>query len=292
VEGSTAAWPGATGDAQLPRFDALNQQKYFIDVFNKGQTPFDFTASASAPWIALSEAKGTITKDTRFWVSIDWSRAPKGSANGTVKIGGAGGEVSVKVDALNPEVTRSSLQGFAESAGTITIEPEHFTKKTDVGSNRWIRVEDYGRTLSGMRANSVVDAPTVTPGKDSPSLEYRMYVFSAGAVTTNLILAPTLNFQPGRGLRLAVSFDDQAPQIITAVPENFSAQNGNADWEKTVRDNARTVTASSTLATAGYHTLKVWMVDPAVLVQKIVVNTSAAKPAPSYLGPPESFHSN
>jgi hypothetical protein len=36
VQGSTAAWPGATGDAQLPRFDALNQQKYFIDVFNKG----------------------------------------------------------------------------------------------------------------------------------------------------------------------------------------------------------------------------------------------------------------
>jgi hypothetical protein len=142
-----------------------------------------------------------------------------------------------------------------------------------------------------MRANSVVDAPTVTPGKDSPSLEYRMFVFSPGAVTTNLILAPTLNFQPGRGLRLAVSFDDDAPQLITAVPENFSAQNGNQDWEKTVRDNARTVSVSSTLATAGYHTLKVWMVDPAVLIQKIVVNTSAAKQATSYLGPPESFHS-
>jgi hypothetical protein len=286
VEGSTP------GDAQLPRFDALNQQKYFIDVFNKGQTPFDFTATASAPWIALSEAKGTITKDTRLWVSIDWSRAPKGSANGTVKIGGAGIEVSVKVDALNPEVTRTTLQGFAESAGTISIEPEHFTKKNDFGTNRWIRIEDYGRTLSGMRADSVVDAPTVTPGKDSPSLEYRMYVFSPGAVTTNLILSPTLNFQPGRGLRLAVSFDDQAPQVITAVPENFSAQNGNQDWEKTVRDNARTVTASSTLTTAGYHTLKVWMVDPAVLVQKIIVNTSTERPTPSYLGPPESFHSN
>ncbi len=289
VEGSTAAWPGATGDAQLPRFDALNQQKYFIDVFNKGRTPFDFTATVSAPWIMVNETRGTITKETRLWVSIDWSRAPKGSTNGTVKIGGAGGEVSVKVDALDPEVTRTSLQGFAENAGTVSIEPEHFTKKNDFGTNRWIRVEDYGRTLSGMRADSVVDAPTVTPGKDSPSLEYRMYVFSPGAVTTNLILAPTLNFQPGRGLRLAVSFDDEAPQIITAVPENFSAQNGNQDWEKTVRDNARTVSVSSTFATPGYHTLRVWMVDPAILVQKIIVNTSAAKPTPSYLGPPESF---
>jgi hypothetical protein len=77
--------------------------------------------------------------------------------------------------------------------------------------------------------------------------------------------------------------------MITAVPENFSAQNGNQDWEKTVRDNARTVSISSTFATPGYHTLKVWMVDPAVVVQKIIVNTSTAKPATSYLGPPESF---
>ncbi len=62
VEGSTAAWPGGAGDARLPRFDALNQQRYFIDVVNKGQAPFDFTATASAPWIVLTEEKGTVTK--------------------------------------------------------------------------------------------------------------------------------------------------------------------------------------------------------------------------------------
>jgi len=292
VDGASAAWPGATSEAVMPRFDALNQQKHYVDVFNKGQAPFEFSATASAPWIVLSNAGGRIRKEDRFWVSIDWSKAPKEASDGTVTIRGAGSEVVVKVEALNPaNVSRASLQGFAESAGTISIEPEHFTKKTDFGTNRWIKVEDYGRTLSGMRANSVVDAPTVKPGIDSPSLEYRMYVYTAGAVTTNLILAPTLNFQPGRGLRLAVSFDDQAPQIITAVPENFSAQNGNADWEKTVRDNARTVTVSGTLAAAGYHTLKIWMVDPAVLVQKIVVSTGGSKTPASYLGPPESFHS-
>jgi hypothetical protein len=292
VEGSTSAWPGVSGDAVLPQFDALNQQKHFIDVFNRGQASFDFNATVSSSWIVLSEAKGTVSKDRRIWVSIDWSKVPQGLSFGTVKVTGASGIVSVKIEALHPsEVSRTTLLGFAENAGTISIEPEHFTKKTDVGTNRWIKVEGYGRTLSGMRANSVVDAPTVTPGKDSPSLEYKMFVFSPGDVTANLILAPTLNFQPGRGLRLAVSFDEQAPQMITAVPENFSAQNGNADWEKTVRDNARTVTASSTLTTAGYHTLRIWMVDPAVLVQKIIINTSSAKPAASYLGPPESFHS-
>ena len=42
-------------------------------------------------------------------------------------------------------------------------------------------------------------------------------------------------------------------------------------------------------AGAGYHTLKVWMVDPAVVVQKIVVHTAESPKPATYLGPPESF---
>ncbi len=53
---------------------------------------------------------------------------------------------------------------------------------------------------------------------------------------------------------------------------------------------ARIVSAKGLVAGPGYHTLKVWMVDPAVLVQKIVVRTSAARDTESYLGPPETYH--
>ncbi len=291
VEGSTNAWPGAEGQPVLPKFDALNQQRQFVDVFNRGMVPYAFTAQASAPWILVSEPRGTVEKDKRLWITVDWTRAPKGNASGEIKITGAGAEVLVKVDAFNPaEVTRASLQGFAEGQGVVSIEPEHFTKKNDAGVNRWIRIEDYGRTLSGMRAEAPVDAGGLVPGKDSPSLEYRMYVFSPGAVTANLILSPTLNFVAGRGLRVAVSFDDETPKVIDILPATYNAANGNRDWEESVRNNARTVSSTHTIAGAGYHTLKVWMVDPAVVVQKIVVNTPSAAKATTYLGPPESFH--
>ncbi len=219
---------------------------------------------------------------------MDWSKAPKGSASGTVKLTGATNDIIVKVNAFNPtEPTRDSLQGFVEGEDFVSIEPEHFTRTTDAGANHWIKIQDYGRTLSGMRATQPVDEPSATPGKDSPCLEYQMYLFSTGAVEVATITSPTLNFVPGRGLRFAVSFDDETPQVITLVPADYKAQNGNRDWEKIVGDNARYARSTHTLAKPGRHTLKIWMVDPAVVLQKIVVNTGGVKP--SYLGPPESY---
>jgi hypothetical protein len=139
-----------------------------------------------------------------------------------------------------------------------------------------------------MRADGPAGAPAAEPGKDSPCLEYRVYLFSTGAVELTAIAGPTLNFMPGRAIRFGVSLDDEPAQSLTLVPENYTAQNGNRDWEESVKDNARYVQTKLTVAKPGYHTLKVWMIDPGVVLEKLVLNLGGEKQ--SYLGPPESFH--
>ena len=89
-------------------------------------------------------------------------------------------------------------------------------------------------------------------------------------------------------MRYAVSFDDETPQTVTLVPRGYKSQNGNRVWEKSDGDSAHSATSKHTLAKAGYHTLKLWMIDPGVVLQKLVVDLCGVKP--SYLGPPESFH--
>jgi hypothetical protein len=283
IEGSTWAWPSAPVEPVLPAFDVFNQQRRYIDIFNRGRAPFEFSISPTAPWIMLSESRGMIDQDRRIWISVDWSRVQEGSTSGQVKISGTGAQdVIVKVNAFRPmEPTRDSLDGFVEADGYVSIEATHYSQKIDAASARWEKIDDLGQTLSSMSVFPVT-AESVTPAQNTPHLEYRMYLFDASPAEVEVTLAPTLNFAPGRGLRYAVSFDDQPPQIIDAL-----ANHSQKDWEETVKVGVRKVKSKHNLAQPGFHTLKFWMVDPGIVLQKLVVNFGGEKP--SYLGPPESY---
>ena len=282
VEGTSSAWPGAAGDPELPKFDVFNRQHRFIDVFNRGRAPFPFAATASTPWIVLSNNHGMVSKEQRVLVSIDWQKVPKGAGEGEVKINGTGQQVTVKVKAFNPATpTKATLQGFVETEGYVSIESEHYTNNVDSGSLRWEKVPDYGRTLSSMMATPVT-ADSVTAAQNPPCLEYQMYLFDSGAADVEAIVAPTLNIVPGRGLRYEIGFDDQLPQAVDILADDSPKA-----WEESVKDSVRISKSTHTLDKPGYHTLKFCMVDPGVVLQKLVVNLGGEKP--SYLGPPESY---
>jgi hypothetical protein len=282
IEGSDSAWPGATEEAVLPAIDRFNRQRRGIDVFNRGQTPFGFSATTSAPWLILDCAGGTVDQEMRLWASVDWSKAPKGTARGYVKITAAQIDpISIGVEVFNPQAPANAKQCFIETEGYVAVEAEHYSKKVDAGPVHWEQIADYGRTLSSMTITPATSR-SVVPGNDSPHLEYEMLLFGSGEIQVEAVLAPTLNFVPGRGLRFGVSFDDQPPQIVDVL-----GRNSRQDWETAVKDSVRKVRSTHKLAGPGRHTLKFWMVDPGIVLQRLVVDLGGVKP--SYLGPPESF---
>jgi hypothetical protein len=144
----------------------------------------------------------------------------------------------------------------------------------------WQKIPDFGRTLSGVTTFPVT-APSHNPSALGMWLEYPVYLFHEGPVSVDAYLAPTQKFLPGDGFRYAISFDDEPPQVI-----NVHAGYGQADWERSVKDNIRVLTSKHTLTTSGPHVLKFWMIDPGLVLEKLVVNTGGLRP--SYLGPPES----
>ncbi len=288
-EGSENAWPGAGGEAILPECDIFNRQTRYVEVFNKGTSPFTCTLHTAEPWIQVQEG-GTVSTEVRFPVKINFDRLPPGRSEGSILVRGTGKEVRVRVQAFKPsEPLPQGFRGFVEGNGVVSAEAAHFSRNRTQGKFRWLEIEGYGHTLSGMRATGPRDERPVD-ATEAPCLEYDIYLFSTGSVAVRPIFGPALNFLPGHAVRYGVSLDDEPVQWITLVPEDYIAGNGNADWEATVSRNSRTGMSYHTVSRPGAHTLKIWMADPGVVLQKVVADLGGLRP--SYLGPPESYRIN
>lgn len=283
VEGSAIASDRAH-TLTLPTFDVYNRQTRFIAVFDEGDQPFAYTIRTDHPWITVNPDHGTIAKDQRIMVHIDWNQVPPGDSPGTVYIAQrSGATIAVHLQASNPATpSRKDLDGFVENNHYVSIEAAHFTSESSEGAAHWRNLPDFGETLSGMTVFPVT-AASVLPPQPAASLEYKMYLFDPGTYQVEAILAPTLNFVPGRGLRYAISFDDQPPVVVDALADDTD----NA-WAIAVSDGIRKVTSTLTVTQPGYHTLKFRMVDPGVVLEKLVV--SQGQVPSSYLGPPESYY--
>ena len=179
------------------------------------------------------------------------------------------------------EITESKdFNGFVEGNGYVSMEAEHFSRNISVNGVRWKVIPDLGRTLSAVAAFPV-KSPVQVPGNNCPRIEYDIYLFQSGKADVTLYLSPSLNYFNDDGLKIAVSFDDQEPQILA-----FNKDDKTDSWNEWVSNNMIKVASSHQLAKAGKHTLKIWMVTPGAVLQKIVMHSENEKP--SYLGEPES----
>ncbi|MDZ7723955.1 MAG: hypothetical protein U5R06_14385 [candidate division KSB1 bacterium] len=161
----------------------------------------------------------------------------------------------------------------------VLIEAAHFSRKIDIAPVRWQTVPNLGRTGSAVTPVPVT-ADSQTPGNACPRLEYDVGFLQADSVDIHVYVSPTLQFH-NKGLRYGVSIDDQEPQII-----NIHNDFGFREWEEAVRRNVIRNISRHPVSGPGAHVVKFWMVDPAVVLQKIVIDTGGLKA--SYLGPPES----
>jgi hypothetical protein len=279
---------GVAGGSGGPRggfglaFDTYTRKPQVVSVYNIGTTPFTFTATASAPWIRLSAQQGTVAKDSEVQVDIDWASLPAGDQNGSIVISQNGGESrTLRVNVFHPAApARDAVKGFVESGGVVSMEAEHFSGKTSSGAAQWELLPGYGETLSAMTILPVLADSATTP---TTCLNYEVFLFGAGKENLEAVLAPTMPYVPGRGLRYSIALDAQTPVIVDAW-----ASNTLKDWEQAVSDGVHKVDTPVVIDKPGSHTLHFCMVDPGVVVEKLVL--SRGRQAPAYLGPPESFH--
>nr|WP_243865595.1 glycosyl hydrolase 115 family protein [Paenibacillus lupini] len=270
-------------------FSPYNQDAKFIDIFNKGAGSINWTTSADQPWVQLSSAAGTISDETRLYVMIDEMEAHKGeTATITITDTAAHTVKTIQVAIENPALALSEIQGYAEADGYVSIEAEHYSHSNTSGNKNWEVMHDLGRAGGDVvRAYDpdldAVDEAAIT--SSAPSLEYDINLTSSGQFPLEIYRIPTLNSK-GQ-VRFAVSVDDDSPIIV----ESAAADEGQGTvWVNNLFHMIEKHVVALPALTAGKHTIKLWMVDSFIMIDKMVLYTDPEGVIPTELGPDESYH--
>ncbi|QRV92864.1 glycoside hydrolase family 115 protein [Ceratobasidium sp. AG-Ba] len=280
----------------LPPLDPYTPGKTrYIDISAGGPNTFTWSASSSVSWVTLSPSSGTVSAtspETRMTVSVDWTKlgSTTGNAAITVRTGSSSVRVSLVAYGRSPA---SGFKGFVEGDGGVSIEAIHPSRNTSVNGVSWHVLPGLGRTNG-----AVTPYPAMGNGGNAfsagagPSLEYDFYTFTApsgGAVSLTSYISPAFNgLGNTRRVAFAVQIDASAIQTIYYSPVT-SSRTTPAGWDGSDGWVANSIIKYKTThsVSPGAHTLKIWMIEPAVVLQKFVIDTGGVRS--SYLGPPESI---
>nr|AGS52817.1 hypothetical protein [uncultured bacterium contig00009] len=301
AQSATVPYARAGSAASLPAFTSYEDQKRYIDVGTSGSAEITYTVTPNEDWIVVDKTGGALGAAPkaymdRIYVTIDWSKLTETSTGGiTVRQGGADTAATVTVTAVVFDTSALRENTFVETPeGYISILSTSYAKSApadkDGVSYEWLRLPDYGREFSSMKvAPSDPNAGyrnARAPGVNSPYLEYNIYVKTPGPLDIVTQWAPTngMDARQLTTLQYAVQVDDGAISTVDTLGANFFVTNGGGiRWADGVESATRTVTARNngpvcfnTLSNveAGEHTIRIYMVNDGLVLQKILVGTS------------------
>ncbi len=219
-----------------------------------GTQPIEFSITSEQPWIVLT-ADTTSRPDRRYWVDIDWSKAPIGILDGRDR---GHGQIPVPVSVKVPVTKADRLSKCRQRKVASQASPARSRlrrtrqrRRRTVNGVRWEEIPDYGRGDAALGIYPVT-AESILPPAAAPRLEYPVYLPRSGTYEVTLVLGPVMDFVPDRGMRIAVSFDDETPQVLDIFADRAAETFlGAGWWNQFTRDNVRFLRSSHELATLG-----------------------------------------
>jgi len=185
-----------------------------------------------------------------------------------------------EVTYVDPAKTKQGGYTFQKQEYIVSIEAEHFYSSKDNGTAKWTIIPDFGKTLSGL---------TLLPSNVSVEgceLTYKVKLDpSDNDVRVTMYLASTLPFNDNKGLRYAISIDDEKERVV-----NFNQDMSDGNFERWQAN--RIITWNTRLrfkeTSDGIHTIKIRPLEGGIVFQKMVINCKQKIDRKTYLGVPET----
>ncbi len=190
------------------------------------------------------------------------------------------------------------------TASETAIMAHDYTRRTATDDARWVFLPGLGRGKGNMGIEPVTAKSR--PLGDGATLEYDINFSQSGKQKLALGILPTNDVNPARGLRIGVRVDDGEMQTIDArqgyvdtfneyTKENIARSKvlkplprpasdiylsgSRQRMRSEIFDNIRWLSIDFDIPTAGNHTVKVVMIDPEIVVEKLVINPDNEHPS-------------
>lgn len=190
------------------------------------------------------------------------------------------------------------------TASETAIMAHDYTRRTATDDAHWVFLPGLGRGKGNMGIEPVTAKNR--PLGDGATLEYDIHFSQSGKQKLALGILPTNDVNPARGLRIGVRVDDGEMQTIDArqgyvdtfneyTKENIARSKvlkplprpasdiylsgSRQRMRSEIFDNIRWLSIDFDIPTAGSHTVKVVMIDPEIVVEKLVINPDNEHPS-------------
>lgn len=256
----------------LPHFSNLQDQSHFIEVFNTSSETMEYSIKTSAPWIMVDKRNGRTQTQDRIHVTINWEALPVGQHDGKITVQSSHKNVSINVIA-NKESSPNSSEMYVPVDGVISINPANFHRKIENSGIQFQKIKGLGYSNEALQLGSA----TLDEGHGS-FVAYDFFIEEPGEVTINTYMLPLFAKDKEHGTGYSVQIDNEK-----MVEQSNFVKEYSQEWAKNIMRNSAMNSVSVHIDTPGKHTLKLYVVDPGMVVQKIVLDVGGLKN--SYLGP-------
>lgn len=272
--------------------------KRWFEVFSRGNMVVHWRARVlDVDWVRLSRSEGILVpgeEDERVWIEIIWDDVPVSwNEEVTIDLTSQEGDLEhVHLPVLGRRVPQGSNGTFVEGDGVVCIPP---TRCRVLDTTAYQILPDTGRFEQGAVALNPMATSEATP----EWLEYKLYTFTkpespTGQANLALYFNMTLDVDPDDAMMYEFSIDDGPIQQYRLLDVDGSESDPElpspGEWLTAVQDCAwrKVHDMKDTLRPDGEHVLRLRLLHPNVILERIVVDLGGLKE--SYLGPPPSFY--
>jgi len=175
----------------------------------------------------------------------------------------------------NQDFVPANIPGsdFAEENHRVVMEAEDASDFIPGRDARWQKIIGLGYNGKAVSVFPTTAAVCNTPEKildNSPCLQFKIFIQTPGDWRVTVRALPTFSADTGKPQRYAIALDNE-PLKIVSLP--LGQNEGDRAWQENVLRNAAPTTSVHSVTRAGLHNLKIWMVDPGIVIDCIGAET-------------------